>query len=97
MTIDAEEIEKLMTLCRIAGTEEEKEKWQVDLNTLERYITLLQEVDTSNVEPCHHVLETMKNVMRSDEIERPLDRALFLANAPDHVAGLIRVPSVLKN
>jgi aspartyl-tRNA(Asn)/glutamyl-tRNA(Gln) amidotransferase subunit C len=95
--IDAEAIEKLLTLNRIAATDEEKSRWQVDLTTLERYITLLEEVDTSNVEPGYRVLETLKNVMRPDELTLPLDRALFLANAPDHVAGLIRVPPVLKS
>lgn len=97
MTIDAEEIEKLLKLSRIAATDEEKNKWQADLTLLERYIALLEEVDTSNVAPGYRVLETLKNVMRKDELAEPLDRARFLENAPEHVAGLIRVPPVLKS
>jgi len=97
MTIDAEEIEKLLTLSRIAATDEEKQSWQFDLTTLERYIALLEEMDTANVESGYRVLETLKNVMRPDEPAAPLDRARFLENAPDHVAGLIRVPPVLKS
>jgi aspartyl-tRNA(Asn)/glutamyl-tRNA(Gln) amidotransferase subunit C len=96
MTIDSEEIEKLTELCRIACTDEEKERLRWDLNMIANYIALLAEIDTAGVEPCNRVLETVKNVMREDEPGKTLDRELFLANAQEHVAGLIRVPPVLK-
>lgn len=96
MTIDSEEIEKLTVLSRIACTDEEKERLRLDLNRVADYIALLAEVDTTGVEPCYGVLETVKNVMREDEPGKTLDRALFLANAQEHVGGLVRVPPVLK-
>lgn len=97
MAIDSEGIEKLTELSRIACTDEEKERLRWDLNTIADYIALLEEVDTAGVEPCNRVLETVKNGMREDEPGKTLDRALFLANAQEHVAGLVRVPPVLKS
>ena len=96
MSIDAEEIEKLVLLSRIACTDEEKERLYKDLNRIASYIALLGEIDTAAVPPCVSVLETLKNVMREDEPGKTLDRDLFLANAQEHVAGLVRVPPVLK-
>jgi aspartyl-tRNA(Asn)/glutamyl-tRNA(Gln) amidotransferase subunit C len=34
--------------------------------------------------------------MREDKVGETLPRELFLANAPSHVGGLIRVPPVIK-
>ena len=95
MSMDAEEIEKLALLSRIACTDEEKERLSKDLKRITSYIELLAEIDTATVSPCTCVLETLKNVMREDEPGKTLDRELFLANAQEHVAGLIRVPPVL--
>jgi aspartyl/glutamyl-tRNA(Asn/Gln) amidotransferase C subunit len=97
MTIDSEEIEKLTELSRIACSDEEKERLRWDLNMVANYIDLLAQIDTAGVEPCNRVLETVKNVMRPDEPEKMLDRELFLGNAQEHVAGLVRVPPILKS
>jgi aspartyl-tRNA(Asn)/glutamyl-tRNA(Gln) amidotransferase subunit C len=94
--IDAKEIDKLIQLCRIACTEEEKKALQSDLSHILNYVAELEEVDVSGVQPCYRVLETLKNVMREDVPKETLPRELFLANAPAHVGGLIRVPPVIK-
>jgi aspartyl-tRNA(Asn)/glutamyl-tRNA(Gln) amidotransferase subunit C len=95
--IDKEEIEKLIALCRIECTEEEKKALQFHLGNILKYVAELEEVDVEGVEPCYRVLQTLKNVLREDKVGELLPRELFLANAPSHVAGLIRTPPVLKS
>lgn len=94
--LDKETIKKLTQLCRIDCTEEEQEALLKDLKQILGYIEQLQQIDTDNVPPCNHVLEGMANVMREDEVGEVLDRETFLANAPSHIGGMIRVPPVIK-
>jgi aspartyl-tRNA(Asn)/glutamyl-tRNA(Gln) amidotransferase subunit C len=94
--LDKETIKKLTRLCRIDCTEEEQESLLKDLEKILSYIEQLQEVNTDNVPPCNHVLENMANVTREDVVGDVLNREAFLANAPSHIGGLIRVPPVFK-
>jgi aspartyl-tRNA(Asn)/glutamyl-tRNA(Gln) amidotransferase subunit C len=93
---DKNELEKLTKLCRIECTEEEKKALQEHIASVLKYVDQLDEVDTAGVEPCYRVLETLSNIMREDEVGELLPRELFLANAPAHVGGMIRVPPVIK-
>ena len=95
--INAKEIDKLIELCHIECSEDEKKNLQQDLSTILHYVTELDQVDTNGVEPCYRVLQTLKNVMREDTTGELLSRDLFLANVPSHVGGLIRVPPVIKS
>lgn len=94
--LDKETIKKLTQLCRIDCTEEEQEALLKDLKQILGYIEQLQQIDTENVPPCNQVLEDMANVMREDEVGKVLDREFFLANAPSHIGGMIRVPPIIK-
>ena len=90
------EIDKLIKLCRIACTEEEKKKLLGNLKNVLTYVEQLQAIDTEGVPPCNTVLEIEMHTMRDDEVGELLPRELFLANAPAHVGGMIRVPPVIK-
>jgi aspartyl-tRNA(Asn)/glutamyl-tRNA(Gln) amidotransferase subunit C len=94
--MDEEELSKLIKLCRIEYTEEEKKALLQHLAKILKYVELLKEVDTEGVEPCCRVSENLTNVLRDDEVGETLPRELFLANAPAHVGGMIRVPPVIK-
>ncbi len=94
--LDKETIQQLTRLCRIDCTDEEQEALLKDLKKILEYIEQLQQIDTENVPPCNHVLESMANVMREDRVGEVLNREAFLANAPSHIGGMIRVPPVIK-
>lgn len=94
--LDKDTIAYLTELSRIDCSEEEKDALLKNLQSILDYVELLQEIDTTDVEPCNHVLEHMSNVMREDLVGEILPRETFLANAPSHVGGMIRVPPVLK-
>lgn len=94
--LDRNTIKSLIELSRIDCSEEEQEKLLKDLKSILDYVDLMNEVDTSHVTPCNHVLEEIANVMREDLVGPPLPRELFLSNTPSHVGGMVRVPPVLK-
>ena len=94
--IDKERIKKLSELSRIGCPEEEIESLQQDLQGIFDYVELLHEVETEGIPPCHHVIEEMVNVTRSDTVEEILPREKFLENVPKHTAGLVQVPTVIK-
>ncbi|MCE5316777.1 MAG: Asp-tRNA(Asn)/Glu-tRNA(Gln) amidotransferase subunit GatC [Parachlamydia sp.] len=94
--LDKKAIKSLTQLSRIDCTEEEQESLLQDLKKILHYVEQLNEIDTTHVPPCNQVLEDMVNVMREDAVGPTLSRDVFLANAPSHVGGMIRVPPVIK-
>ena len=94
--LDEETIKQLTRLCRIDCTEDEQKALLEDLKKILAYIEQLREIDTEQVPACNHILESMANVMREDEIGQTLNRDTFLANAPAHIGGMIKVPPVIK-
>jgi len=94
--LDRQTLEDVAQLCRINYSKQDKESLLVDLASILGYIKLLDEVDTEGIAPCDHVLETMQNVMRIDQVDETLQREVFLENSPSHVGGMVRVPPVIK-
>lgn len=94
--LNQEMIHRLTRLCRIDCSAEEQENLLKDLKEIVSYIEQLQEIDTKDVLPCNHILEGMANIMREDAVNTSLKRETFLANAPAHIGGMIRVPPVFK-
>ena len=92
-----EDLVKLTHLSRIDCKEEEIDSLLGDLKNILDYIDLLHEVDTSNVQPCNHVLANVFNTQREDIPGACLPREDFLNNAPSQSEGMIRVPSILKS
>lgn len=97
MSFNNETLEQLKRLCKIECSPEEDRDILASLTRVLEYVDQLDEVDTSTAQPCRSVLRTMlKNQMREDEVKNLLSRDQFLANAPDQIGGMIRVPPVLK-
>lgn len=95
--IDPLELKHLKKLCRIDCTPEEEASLLEGLKGILGYVEQLKDVDTTHTPPCSYVLRTMlKNRMRQDEVSDTISREQFLANAPDQIGGMIRVPPVLK-
>jgi aspartyl-tRNA(Asn)/glutamyl-tRNA(Gln) amidotransferase subunit C len=94
---DHREFEHLQKLCRLECTPEEEEEIIRSLQNILGYIEQLKEVDTEGVPSCNYVLRSMlKNEMREDEVSGLLPREQFLAQAPDQIGGMVRVPSIMK-
>lgn len=94
--LDKKTIQALSELSRIECSEAEQEALLKDLQKILDYVDQLQEIDTSQVAPCNHVLEGMVNVAREDEVGLTMPREDFLSNVPSHTGGMVRVPPVFK-
>ena len=95
---DSKALEHLKKLCRIDCDEKEDPILLKDFNRILDYMTQLNEVDTTGIEPCNYVLRSMmNNLMREDTPEELLPRERFLSNAPEQIGGMIRTPPVLKD
>ncbi|MDQ0215783.1 aspartyl-tRNA(Asn)/glutamyl-tRNA(Gln) amidotransferase subunit C [Oikeobacillus pervagus] len=93
--ISTEQVKHVANLARLAITEEEAEKFTNHLDAIITFAEQLNELDTSNVKPTSHVLD-IKNVLREDKAEKGLPREEVLKNAPDHLDGQVRVPSIIE-
>lgn len=94
--LNEKELKALERLCRIRLSEEEEAKLLHNLQNILGAVAKLNEIDTSFVEPCSHVLEDMKAPLREDEPKRLLSRDTFLKQAPAKISAMLKVPPVIK-
>ena len=94
MPISKKEIEHIAHLARLGLTEEEKEKFALQLSSILDYIEQLKEVDTKGIEPTAQVTG-LENVYREDEIEASDEiRDKLLKQVPGIEDDLIKTKSV---
>jgi aspartyl-tRNA(Asn)/glutamyl-tRNA(Gln) amidotransferase subunit C len=94
MPVTKEDVIRTAALARVRLTATEVDEMTNTLDKVFQYIDQLHELDTSGVEPLHHVLD-MYNVM-DDDIPRPcFAREEALAGAPDRTAEYFRLPRVV--
>jgi aspartyl-tRNA(Asn)/glutamyl-tRNA(Gln) amidotransferase subunit C len=98
VNITPELITQLARLSRVGLVEGEEHRLMRDLTQILHYIEQLSKVDVSGVEPLRQVVPGVQCPRCADEVvgEQLLNRDTFLANAPAHVAGMVRVPAVMQ-
>ena len=95
MEIKREDILHLADLSNFAVSDAEAKSLEKDLDSIIKYISQLDELDTSKVEPTYQVFE-MENVWREDEIlPQEADRKALLALTVEEKDNQIKVPKVL--
>ena len=95
MEIKREDIKHLAELSEFSLSDKEIDSLHGDLQGIIGYISQLDELDTSNVEPTYQVFE-MENVWREDEIlPQEADREALLALTKESKDNQIKVPKVL--
>ena len=95
MDIKREDIKHLAELSEFSLSDAEIDSLQGDLQGIIGYISQLDELDTSDVEPTYQVFE-MENVWREDEIlPQEADREALLALTKETKDNQIKVPKVL--
>jgi len=93
--VTKEDIVRLAKLSKIALTDDELAKFQVEIESILAHIEQLQKIDTDGVEPTYQVTG-LRNVSRTDEIkDYGVSQADLLKNAGDKKDGMIKVPKVL--
>ncbi len=93
--ISLEEVQKVARLARLASSDDEVERFQRDLDAILGYVTVLDALDTSGVEPTAHPL-TLASPLRPDIVSEGLAPADALAAAPASREGGFAVPKVIE-
>lgn len=94
MKVTKQDVEYIAELAKLEYTEEEKEKFTAQFNTILEYIDKLNELNTDDVEPLSHVIE-LSNVVREDEVKPSLPIEEALKNAPSKTGSFFKVPKVI--
>ena len=84
-------------LSRLELAADEVARFQKQLERILDYVAQLNEVDTDGVQPTTHVLSSMKNVFRDDEVRPSLSTDEALSNAPARHQDFFKVPKVIKD
>ena len=94
MALTREEVLKITKLSKLSFEEKEIEKFQIELNDILGYIDMLNEVDTSKVEPLVYINDVVNN-FREKEEKTSLEITKVLLNAPESAENAIVVPKVV--
>ena len=92
--IDKDVVSRVARLSRLTLNETELEE---HLEQFQRILGMMDElasIDTEGVEPLNHVLE-MENVMREDVVQDSMPPEKILANAPEEMQQMFRVPKIV--
>lgn len=97
MIITRKDVDHVARLARLSLTEEEKERYTAQLESILEYVDKLNQLETKDVPPTSHVLP-LANVWREDVVEaRDLaDPADVLKNAPEREGPFFKVKKVIE-
>ena len=93
--ISDETIEYVGILSKLELSDQEKEQAKKDMGRMLDYIDMLNELDTSQVEPMSHVFPVY-NVFREDVVVNEDQRDEILVNAPEQKVGQFQVPKTVE-
>jgi aspartyl-tRNA(Asn)/glutamyl-tRNA(Gln) amidotransferase subunit C len=94
MKITDEVVDHIAHLARLEYKGSQKETIKEDLNKIISFMEVLQEVDTTGVEPLIFMSEEV-NVLREDIPADTLTQQQALSNAPKKDSDYFRIPKVL--
>ncbi len=110
MKVTDKDVSYVADLANLELTEAERGRMQTDLNSILGYIDMLNELDTSNVEPLTQISaiyapsgaeaksgsEQFAYALRPDVVQPSLSREDVLRNAPETDGILFKVPKVIE-
>lgn len=89
-----DDILKLARLSKLELTEEQVERFRIELEEIVGYVEKLQSVDVAGLEPTNQVTG-LTNVTRPDEIIEYASQEELLKNLPDREANYIKVKRMI--
>jgi len=89
MAITREEVQHVARLARLSLQEAEAERLREQLSAILDYVRQLDRLDTRDVVPTSHAIET-GTPFRDDVVEPFGDKEALLANAPDRLNDFFR-------
>ena len=95
MSLDRDDVVKIAHLARLAIDETDIPRHARELSNILALVEQMNRVDTTDVEPMAHPLDTSQR-LRPDVLTESDQRELFQNNAPQVEAGLYLVPKVIE-
>ncbi|MDG2174597.1 MAG: Asp-tRNA(Asn)/Glu-tRNA(Gln) amidotransferase subunit GatC [Gammaproteobacteria bacterium] len=95
MPIELEDLENIAHLARLHLSEEEKSEAASSMSNILKLIDQMQSVDTDNVTPLAHPLDSVQR-LRDDEVTETNKRDALQKIAPETDQGLFLVPKVIE-
>ena len=94
MNITKEQLKHIANLSNLNFSDEELDKYLVDMTGIVDFVNQLNEINTDDVEITTSILGEY-NIFREDEVKESFDRELLLKNAPDSQDGMFKIPKVI--
>jgi aspartyl-tRNA(Asn)/glutamyl-tRNA(Gln) amidotransferase subunit C len=95
MKLSYEQVRHIAWLARLGLSEEEMEKFSLQLSNILDNFEILREVDTTNVPPATHTI-TLQNVIRKDDVADSYPQDEILSNAPKQEGDCFKVQAILE-
>jgi len=95
MKLSYEQVRHIAWLARLGLSEEEVEKFSLQLSDILENFEILKQVDTANVPPATHTIP-LQNVFRKDDVAESYSQAEILANAPKQEGNCFKVQAILE-
>ncbi|MFP3879836.1 MAG: Asp-tRNA(Asn)/Glu-tRNA(Gln) amidotransferase subunit GatC [Dehalococcoidia bacterium] len=95
MQLGYEQVRHIAWLARLGLSEEEVERFSLQLSDILENFEVLKQVDTANVPPATHSVP-LENVLREDVVAEPYPQADILANAPRQADKCFKVRAILE-
>jgi aspartyl-tRNA(Asn)/glutamyl-tRNA(Gln) amidotransferase subunit C len=95
MSIDRNMVRRIAKLARIRVSEEDLPRLEGELNSILKWIEMLNEVDTTDIVPMTSVVK-MSIKMRDDIVTEGQNPAAVTANAPKTEDNFYVVPKVVE-
>jgi len=92
---DSIDVAYVANLARVDLSEEERRKFQGQLEHIVEYVKKMSQLDLDKVEPTSHAVD-LCNVFRPDTRAPGLDRETAIGNAPSTLHGQFRVPQIIE-
>ncbi|MGA8043027.1 MAG: Asp-tRNA(Asn)/Glu-tRNA(Gln) amidotransferase subunit GatC [Terracidiphilus sp.] len=98
--VTVEDVQRVAELANLELTPEESGHMLHDLNAILDHVAHLNELDTAGVAPLAQIGELPGaggvSVLRADERQPSLDRAMVMAQAPETDQSFFKVPKVIE-
>ena len=95
MKLSHDQVKHIAWLARMGLSEEEVEKFSLQLSDILENFEILKEVDTANVPPATHTIP-LQNVFREDATTESYPQAEILSNAPRKADNCFEVQAILE-
>ena len=95
MKLSYEQVRHIAWLARLGLSEEEVERFSLQLSNILEYFEILEQVDTANVPLATHTI-SLQNVFRKDDVADSYPQSEILSNAPKQAEKCFKVQAILE-